>query len=990
MAADEDLTRSYVPVTIGTTVGRYKIVDKIGAGGMGEVFLAEDNELHRKVALKFLPYEQINNETLRARFTREAQAIAALSHPNVVTIHEVGEYHRRPFYAMQFVQGENLREYVLRARPATYDLLTLALHIAEGLQSAHTAGIVHRDIKPANIVIESNGRPVLLDFGLATGSDMGELTQQGTAMGTLAYMAPEQLEGKNVDARADLFAFGALLYEMLTGTSAFKKNSDAATVTSVLTETPAPLTRFSHDIPPGLQTIIDKSLEKDLTMRYQSAAEIIADLKRERRQFESGTHSVPSHKIPHPGKRNKAPLFTWIGVAGLLMFVLFYLKPWQANDHSTSSVSASEGNLAVMYFENLTDRQDSLRYGEMVTNLLVTELSAVPGLRVLSTQRLYDILKSLGKEGTRSIDRSTATQIAKSANASRMVTGTIVQLTPRMVMTYELIDVNSGKLLASRRVLGESDEELFVSVERLADTLAPSISSGAATRPLTGAVEFALAGTKNIEAYRAYLAGLESANKYYIDEALTSFHNAIALDSGFPPALLEVVARSGNIAGSTRTRLIELAEANLSKLGPKERLFAQCEIKLYRTTDSTAVFALDEYLGKYPDDKKALSGKASTLRNWGKSAQALPLLYRAISYDSSYGNAYNELAYAYSALDSTERALWAIERYAELAPNEANPHDSKGDMLIAAGRLEEAIPAFETALRIQPTMRFSKQKLVTLYYLKHRFDDGERFVRELWNLPNPNDRAQARNIYAVSALLQGNLAVGEKRVRDAISVCYADEVDGFLLATAYFYLADIEDSRRNQLAALSALDSSVYYDTVSVQEGFNSYFAEYKVNLLAKYGKHAEARQEYEHYRKFLMRDTIRYGTPERTCPQASMLLYQGKAPEAVTVVEKEVAGKNVGIRKIYLYALAAYQSGQNEKAVNRLESLLQMNNSNWMTIPTMYGKSIFLLGQCYEASGWKTKAIAEYERFLDLYKNADPVFNEVKDAKERLAKLRA
>ncbi|MCH7691050.1 MAG: protein kinase, partial [candidate division Zixibacteria bacterium] len=384
---NDEPTKSFVPLTKGTEVGQYRIINKIDEGGMGEVYLAEDTKLNNKVALKFLASRFVSDDASKERFTREAQAVASLDHPNIVAIHELNEYKGRPYFAMQYVQGQSLWSYAKQTKLSTDRVVELAMQLCEGLQAAHEKGITHRDIKPSNILIDSHGRLRIVDFGLASVQGTDRLTKTGSTLGTVGYMSPEQVRGEKVDHRSDLFSMGVVLYELLSGLNPFKAESEAATMHAITQDKPQPLARFNRDVPEELQRIIDKALAKDVSLRYQHADGMLSDLKR----IDSAQVSTKS------GNRLAAIAATVLVVvlAGYYVYSSFIADTSRKSDEPT--------RIVVLPFDN-SGPEDQQYFVDGMTDEVITKLSSIKNLKVIARQSAAKLkregmdISSIGKE----------------------------------------------------------------------------------------------------------------------------------------------------------------------------------------------------------------------------------------------------------------------------------------------------------------------------------------------------------------------------------------------------------------------------------------------------------------------------------------------------------------------------------------------------------------------------------------------------------------
>ncbi|MBI5267476.1 MAG: serine/threonine protein kinase, partial [candidate division Zixibacteria bacterium] len=403
---NDDKTRTYLQLAKDAIVGHYRIIEKIGAGGMGEVYLAEDTKLNRKVALKFLPVHACQDADRRARFTREAQAAAKLNHPNIVTIYEVSEFNGRPFFAMENVEGRTFRDFGKSKELPLSRVIELAIQVSEGLAKAHSAGIVHRDIKPSNLLIDQDGRAKIVDFGLASVHGSEHLTKTGSTLGTVGYMSPEQARGEEADARSDLFSFGVVLYELIAGRAPFKAESDVATVKNIVEAVPEPLARYKNDVPDDLQRIVDKLLSKDRCLRYQHGDDVATDLRRLISTVSSG--SIPI-------RRKRRILIPSVALLVVLAAVVVIFKPWRLVMKSADE-SKVRKRVVVVPFKNQTGDPSMDQLGLMAADWTTQGLMLLDMVDVVPTE----ISRSLNTtSGIRSIAAATKSTFVVSGSYYR-------------------------------------------------------------------------------------------------------------------------------------------------------------------------------------------------------------------------------------------------------------------------------------------------------------------------------------------------------------------------------------------------------------------------------------------------------------------------------------------------------------------------------------------------------------------------------------------
>jgi serine/threonine protein kinase/tetratricopeptide (TPR) repeat protein len=952
---------------IGETVSHYKILSRLGAGGMGVVYEAEDTRLGRKVAIKFLPDEVSADADAIQRFEREARVISNLNHPHICTLFDIGVHQHRQFMVMELLDGQPLKDRMAKAALPFDDVLDLGAQMADALDAAHAQGVVHRDIKPANLFVTRRGALKVLDFGVAKLNEAGrssdgltatmggsdQLTTLGTTIGTVSYMSPEQARGQEIDSRSDLFSAGIVLYEMATGQLPFQGATVATMFEGLLTRPAAPPSEIKAGVPAELDRIILKALEKDRDTRYQSAAELRADLKRLKRVADSGRAQPATTKTPapmrpwraapepaaavHAAPRRRwrtgmfvgAPLMTALAAGGFLFY------------RSTNTPALTQRDSVVL--SSVVNRTGDTMFDDTLGEALALQLRQSPFLNVVPEQQVQATLRLMGREPMTPITAEVGREVCQRAGAKALLGGTIAMLGTSYVLTLNAQDCVDGNILAEQQVQASSKETVLqamgTAVTAFREMLGESLAS---IQRYDAKIEEAT--TRSLEALKAYSQGLRTRRMTGDFDSVPFFRRAIELDPEFALAYARLGTVYANLgqtdeAKKMTTRAYELR----AKVSEAERLYI--EARFFSTVEPDVQKALDTYkvwLGTYPNDYTALVNSALLHKQQGDRAEAVRKL---------------ELA-------------------TKVAPDQPLGFTNLGQTYFEMAQYADARRAYETAITLSDTTGAR----VGLYQIAILTGDQALADQQAAAVQGRRDEVDMLAIRLFAATYRGRMteaaalaadyqarALALSRAQAAGNTMMQLAISEALLGLTDQAKARIEQADEDGILAEDTLDDRLVVAAIAKDAALARQFLPDALEQQQKDAANGPERAERER------------------AVRALMALAEGKPDEAVALLEPVLFDVS-HIDVVNIWSIAKLEARDWAAAAKGLTFLNSREARAGLSALPAYAHA--MLGRAQAELGQKDEARKSYQQCLDLFKDADPDLPLLVQVKDEMAKL--
>ena len=994
--------------------GRYEIIEELGTGGMGRVYRVEDTKLKQEIALKLIKPEIAFDKKTIERFRNELRTARNVRHKNICGMYDLGEERGTHYITMEYVRGEDLKSLIRKmGLLSAGQAITIAKQVCDGLVEAHRLGVVHRDLKPQNVMIDTDGNARIMDFGIARSLEAKGITGAGMMIGTPEYMSPEQVEGKEVDQRSDIYSLGIILYEMMTGRVPFEGDTPFTIGMKHKVEMPKDPKELNAQIPQDLSQVILRCLEKEKGKRYQSAGEVRSELVNIEKGIPTTDKIIPERKpltsrqitVTFGLKKVLIPAVV-VTVLVVIAILIWQLLPKREAAHGPKI----ENSIAVISFENQTGDKAYDYLQKAIPNLLITSLEQRGSLYVATWERLRDLLKQTGKDEVEFIDSDTGFSLCRREGVGAIVLGSFVKAGDVFATDVKVLDVETKKILKSASARGRSVDSIL---ERQIDELSREISEGIglSERKITAdAQRIADVTTSSMDAYNEFLKGIEKYERYYYEEARKLFENSIKLDPNFAAAHQWLALTYGKL-GDTKatTEILIKAKALAEKINEKDKLnIYALYAQVIENDVEKRIRILEELATKYPREKRIHYNLGIHYWNKKEFSAAIDAYSKALALDPNYGSALNGLGYTYADMGNYEKAIEYFEKYASVSPGDANPLDSLAEIYFQIGQLDNSIKKYQEAVEAKPDFFEAYWRVAYVYALKEEYQKAMDWIEQLIDrAPSPGIKAEAylwKAFYhywigEVDRSLRALRLASEQaeRVDNKFGQAYSAWIEGWINF-------DRGDKEKYQSLILSWFELMLKhphsYRPAPSEQFYSAEYSFYLGLLDLKLGRIDSAKSRLKEMESLMPKiDPVfrsRVAHSDLKIFTAEILLAGGSLDKAISTFEEEVLLEIPYMHSwlVLLYntpyprdVLARiYQKKEDlDRAITEYERLITFNpesKERRLIHPLFY----FRLAKLYEQRDRGEKAIEHYQKFLDLWKDADAGRPEVEDARKKLA----
>jgi len=985
--------------------GRYEIIEELGKGGMGAVYRVEDKKIGQEIALKLInPEVAIEKKTIE-RFRNELKTTRMISHRNVCRMFDLGDAEGTHFITMEYIPGEDLKSFIRRVgQLPSGKAISIAKQVSEGLAEAHRLGVVHRDLKSSNIMIDKEGNARIMDFGIARSHRAKGLTGEGIIIGTPEYMSPEQAEAKEIDHRSDIYSLGVILYEMVTGKLPFEGDTPLSIAMKHKGEIPKSPKEMNPQIPEDFNVLILKCLEKEKESRFQSAEELYAGLDNLEKELPTTEKAIPKRK-----PLTSREITLTFGLKKLLIPALIVIAIvvaaviiWQLLPRKEAIPGSSDKpTLAIMYFKNKTGDANLNIWNTALQDLLIADLIQSRHIRVISGDRLYSIMKQLNLLEVESYSSEDLKEVVVQGGASHILQGILTRAGDEYRINVTLQEAGSMDLIDSERVEGKGEESFYTMVDELTRRIKASFKLSEEEIATDIDENVGKITTSSTEAYKYYIEGMNAAQRGEDRQGIALMEKALDIDPEFAMAYLATARMYGGLfIHREKEKYYQKAFELSDRLPGRERYIIQGDFYRQSGRILEAIEAYKKLVELYPEDIAGnirLADTYSSIEEWDLARERYEMLiqnksesisvYTGLSHGYKVQGLYDKareyldyylnnisdddndsihflLALNYTCEGKLDLALIEVDKALALNSNYFNYFMLKGDVFHFKGDLNRAEEEYRRLLEMEAKISHAMSfgKLATLYVLQGKFEEAKRNCRQVIEIGEKiKEKGWSASFIAYLGYLylkSGNPAEALKKFEEGENL--AAEVNNSMWQRVNLYFKGL---------AYLAMDSIDNAQDVAQE-----------LKEIIQKGQNRKLIREYDHLAGMIELEKENF-------PQA--IEYFREALSLLPSQYHNISG--IGNEHAFYHdslALAYHKIGELDKAKEEYERITRLTTGR-LYYGDVYAKSFYMLGKIYEKKGWEGKAIEQYEKFLDLWKDADPGIAEVDEARQRLTGLK-